>query len=83
MHGPRLDARVNRAERRAAARASQWASLSTDLRRLANLDRVLSVTARKRLMQAAQDVDNGVPPLRVLASVEPILKRVKRFNGGR
>lgn len=74
---------MNRAERRAAAKASQWATLSTDLRRLASLDRVLSVTARKRLLKAAQDVDAGVPPLRVLAGIEPILKRVRRFNGGR
>jgi hypothetical protein len=71
---------MNRAERRAAAKASQWASLSTDLRRLAQLDRVLSVTARKRLMQAAADVDAGIPPLRVLAGIEPILKRVRRFT---
>lgn len=76
---------MNRATRRATARAeaSSWTTLSTDLRRLSNLDRILSPTARKRLLKAAADIDAGVPPLRVLAGIQPILDRVKRANGGR
>jgi hypothetical protein len=69
---------VNRAERRAAARAGRWADVPKQLRQMSELDRVLSLHDRAQLKRAAARIDAGEPPLRVMASIAKTLRNVKR-----
>lgn len=54
--------------------------MPTDLRRLAQLDKVLSLHDRAELMRAAARIDAGEPPLRVMASISKTLANVKKAS---
>jgi hypothetical protein len=74
---------VNRAERRAAARSGKWADTAANFRKLAELDKVLSLNDRRALTKAAGRLDAGESPLRVMASVAPVLDRVRKATTAR
>lgn len=73
---------MNRAERRAAAKNGKWADVPANLRRLSELDKVLSMEDRRRLAEAAGKIEAGDRPLVVMASISDVLGRVKRASTG-
>lgn len=73
---------MNRRDRRRAAKHGTWRNLPTELRQLSELDKVLPAADRQRLRRAADRLDAGVAPLVVLATIAPILNRVRKIAGG-